>query len=501
MPFGIQSICVPLNYFKNMDCDMTTENILTKAHLQKLQFAPMQKSQLVLNHHDEVLSVDKVLRLLPGKRVVFSGRWNNKPVIAKCFFDSGAAAHAKRDYDGFQNLAKAGVLIPRIYFYGTSGDKKIWLLIFQKIIGTHVEASMADEKALKKLTIEIATHHVLGVLQHDLHLNNFMIARKKVYTLDAGQMTFYLKPLAKKKSMHNLALFFSQLGIGQEKLTKKLYQVYTDARGWSNHQKDYPLILALIKKSSLHRLAKFKEKLSRSSSAFVRVRKGFQVSMANRSDYTTELQTLIAAPDAYMTREELSVLKSGRSTTVVKVQCGHQIYVIKRYNVNNFWHWLRRCFRTTRAEKNWRLGSTLHFMGVNTAKPIAFIEKNFFGFKGKSYLVLENIDGPHIGEFLEKANPLDLSFSDFAEKTVSLIENLADFQITHGDLKMTNILVNDAKQPVLIDLDGMRQFRIQARLKASLTLELSRFMQNWQDKPLLYALFDTALSKLKARAL
>ncbi|HSF71478.1 MAG TPA: hypothetical protein VLA25_04240, partial [Methylotenera sp.] len=59
-------------------------------------------------------------------------------------------------------------------------------------------------------------------------------------------------------------------------------------------------------------------------------------------------------------------------------------------------------------------------------------------------------------------------------------------QISHGDMKATNIKMQGT-QPVLIDLDSMRQHR-----KTNLTAhvrDLQRFMQNWKDNTSLYNAF------------
>ena len=58
-----------------------------------------------------------------------------------------------------------------------------------------------------------------------------------------------------------------------------------------------------------------------------------------------------------------------------------------------------------------------------------------------------------------------------------LLKNVAKVEITHGDLKITNILINAAEQPVLIDLDGAAEHGSLSRLRKAWQNELARFWQ------------------------
>jgi serine/threonine-protein kinase RIO1 len=70
-----------------------------------------------------------------------------------------------------------------------------------------------------------------------------------------------------------------------------------------------------------------------------------------------------------------------------------------------------------------------------------------------------------------------------------VLENLAVLKITHGDLKMTNILIAN-QQPVLIDLDGMCEHQTFSGFKRVFNQEIKRFMENWRHLPAVQRLFE-----------
>jgi RIO-like serine/threonine protein kinase len=85
-----------------------------------------------------------------------------------------------------------------------------------------------------------------------------------------------------------------------------------------------------------------------------------------------------------------------------------------------------------------------------------------------------------------------------ASKIISLLENLAKLHLTHGDLKMTNILF-EKQSPILIDLDGMQEHHSLWRFKLAFHQEIKRFMKNWRDRPTIYALFEQRVREMYKR--
>lgn len=444
--------------------------------------------QLSLTDTTDPLVVERVVRIIPGKRAIMFGTWGKKEVVAKLFYDSHKAkAHQARDKQGISILVESGILTPSLYYEGTSRDGQIYVLIFERIQGTrdHYEMNY-NESLLRALAIELATQHVSGILQKDLHFNNFIISHDKIYVIDGGDIEKQDHPVSKEESLENLSLLAAQLGANAEKSINLLLSAYGAARSWQLKQTDYHQVKNSIAQWQKTRWQKYQNKIFRDCTAFAVQSTIFTQTVYDRNYANEALQNFIANPDKLFSSPNIKFLKQGRSSTVINAAFQEQSLVIKRYNIKNFWHGLRRCLRSTRAAKSWRLAQYLTLMKIPTAKPVAFIEKRFLGLRGKSYFIMEQVSGMHLGEYFSKAS--EEQKVQMSKKVTSLLENLARLRLIHGDLKMTNIIIHN-NEPVLIDLDGMKEYSCPFGFKRALKKEFARFLRNWESQPSIYKLF------------
>lgn len=454
--------------------------------------------QLNLLGNENNLLCEKVVRIIPRKRLVAFGTWNNEPVVAKLFYDpSKAERNFDDDLSGIEALETSGVPTPKVLFKGVSEDKRIYVLIFQRIFDAQSLEEIWQQKQnaeelesiMRLITIELATQHVLGIVQRDLHLKNFLVAPNKIYTLDGGSIDQEDGILPKEQSLQHLALFFSQLGVGTEKLRENLFEEYVKARGWIVRPADCEYLQKALKKYNKSRWERFQKKIFRDSSAYVYKQTAQRKMMYDREYASEEFLNFLKNPEAIFSQTDIQILKNGRSSTVVKVRIGNQLLVIKRYNLKNVWHWLRRCLRPTRATMSWRLAHLLRLFGVPTAKPVAFIENQFLGLRGTSYFVMDYIAGEDLGSYFTNHANDEKQCEMMAQQVMKLLNNLAKLNITHGDLKMTNILIEN-QRPVLIDLDGMIEHKTWYSLHRAWKKELNRFMRNWDNRPAIRTLFE-----------
>lgn len=456
-----------------------------------------------LTLENETLHCLQFLRLLPGKRLVALAKWKEQTVIAKLFYDPRRAVrHVTREVQGMKAVKASGVLSPNLLFQGQASDPRIHVLLMEYLTGESLETLWQAKTSLKAIApvmqaviIELATMHVLGVMQQDLHFKNFIVKKRKIFSIDAGDVRFFDRPLNKKESLNHLGLFFSQLGVGTEALQTMLFQTYVKARGWLVRERDIKRLSSYVAAWQTKRLLDFKKKLSRSSSAFVIHKTISRHTQYDRDEESTLLLHYLHDPDSALNATNTALLKNGRSATVAKITIADKAFVLKRYNMKNSLHWLRRCLRHTRAASTWQRSHLLRLMGIDTPRCIAYTEKRMLGLRSRSWLFMEWIEGQHLGEYLLSCENNSAKMESMARKVVALFDNLAKLNITHGDLKMTNILIKDDK-PYLIDLDGMQQHKTSKQTRRALKQDIHRFQQNWVSYPAIAAVFAPLLTAL-----
>ncbi|MCP4682083.1 MAG: hypothetical protein GY864_07105, partial [Desulfobacterales bacterium] len=176
--------------------------------------------KLECNGRVSELVCTKVLRVLPGKRLVCFGEWNDQQVVAKLFLNPGAKRHCAREERGISTFINAGIKTPECLFKGTLSPGKTPVIGFQRVMQAQDlaavwEQMLNDEKRvplLNRVVSVIADQHEAGLKQDDLHLGNFLLAGNDIYTIDGDAVDAHLmgKPLAPEKSLKNISLFFAQ---------------------------------------------------------------------------------------------------------------------------------------------------------------------------------------------------------------------------------------------------------------------------------------------------
>lgn len=443
---------------------------------------------------------ERIVRLIPKKRMVAFGIWRGIPAVAKIFYDrKHARRHAETDARGVRLLEENKIPTPLLHYHGPATDKGIEVLIFARVQNAKSLLQLWREResdaevmpVLEQAMIELAIQHVLGVQQKDLHLGNFLVSGKSIYTLDGGQIDVHPEKLEHLQSIENVALFLSQLGSGVDAVQEQLFIAYARARGWLLKPHDTIELFYQIKRWNDMRWKKFAKKIFRDSTEFKRIRTLTTKAMVRRKYLGEELQMFLNQPDALFADEKAVFLKKGRSSTVIKARLDGSDYVIKRHNMKSIRHRLRRMLRPTRADKSWRLSLKMALFNVRTAPPVAYIESNFAGLRGKSYFVTEHVSGESLDQYVLNEQSLE----NLASRVVSLLRGLFKLEITHGDLKSTNFIIDKFHQPVLIDLDGAKEHLSLTGLRTAWRHEISRFMRNFNQLPQVQQVFKKAFSQ------
>ena len=446
------------------------------------------------------LQLLSLLRVLPGQRYVGAGVWRGRPVLAKLLVGGKAARHFQRELGGVKLLAEQGLTTPLLLADGLVEGEGGWLL-FEWLedapsLGdawTQVErlAPLADEQqaVLGEALAAIGQLHAKGLWQEDLHLDNLLRHAGRLYLIDGAGICVEQagQPLSRQKVLENLGVFFAQLPRTFEPFTEELLVHYLLSN--AEHALPMEALQKQIDKVRGWRLKDFLNKTGRDCTLFSVIDTP-SVFQAIRREEQDALLPVLDQADALL--EAGHVYKTGGSASVARVEIDGRALVIKRYNIKNFSHWLKRFWRPSRAAHSWREANRLMFLGIATPRPLAVREPRFLGLRSKAYLVTEALDGPDIIErFAPYVDSGEVPESDLQALDL-LFAQLIRERISHGDFKGHNIFWHEDRW-ALIDLDAMQQHATQASFAAAYARDRARFMRNWPQTSALRQLLEQRL--------
>lgn len=430
------------------------------------------------------LKIDSLLRAVPGKRLVALSNWKNRTVIVKIFIHGNRWKRGMlKDIAGINRLKQARIPTPDLLLQAATADNKAGVLIIEylnqgaSLATLFEEAKTAEGKAeiLEMGVKAVADCHQAGLWQHDIHLDNFMLCAGTVYVLDGADIKSKGAVLDVDTRLKNFAMFLAQFPVSQDKQWKYLIEQYSKQSPGLNAE-DIAGFRKRIVKARRKRLNAYERKLNRSTSAN-RCEQGSNFFyIYNRSIHSAELDSFIADPDSFIDGQQL--LKDGNSSTVAIVTINERNYVLKRYNIKSFWHGVSRAFRPSRAHHSWRNASVLEMLGVATAHPLLYLEERVFWlFRRRAYFLCEYIEGLDLGTAWERRE-LEMKENEIVGLFRGLFRVMADYRISHGDMKATNFMLKDGKIFVL-DLDVMTRNASNAKFKEKFAKDLKRFQKNW----------------------
>ncbi|MDB6141481.1 MAG: Serine/threonine protein kinase [Pseudomonas sp.] len=441
-----------------------------------------------------------LLRVLPGQRYVGAGVWRGRPVLAKLLVGSKAARHFQREREGVRLLADQGMTTPLLLAEGLQDGEGGWLLFefleSAKSLGEawaeveHLRV-LADEQqaVLGEALSAIAQMHGKGLWQEDLHLDNLLRHNGQLYLIDGAGIRVEQggKPLSRQRVLENLGVFFAQLPKTLEPFTEELLVHYLLSNG--EHGLPMEALQKQINKTRGWRLKDFLSKVGRDCSLFSVKDSAFGL-RAIRREEESAMTPVLAQADALLDHSHL--YKTGGAASVGRVEVSGRALVIKRYNIKNFAHWLKRFWRPSRAWHSWREGNRLAFLGIATPKPLALLEQRFFWLRRKAYLVTEYLPGPDIIERFAPYVESGEAPEDELQALDLLFAQLLRERISHGDLKGHNVFWQQDRW-ALIDLDAMCQHSSASSFASAFARDRARFMRNWPVDSALHQLLEQRL--------
>jgi tRNA A-37 threonylcarbamoyl transferase component Bud32 len=437
------------------------------------------------------IELTQVVRVVPKKRLVCVGVWQNQLVYAKIFLGEKSGDYAARDAAGVKALQQASILTPTLLGETTLQDTTAHILIFKAMMqAENVEVLWAKSKSAerlrlaKKLASVVGLHHQAKLLQTDLYLKNFLLDGDEIVTLD-GDGIRQFKKLSDKLAIDNFSILLSKFDVLEVEVwlinLLESYQIANPLLRLVPYQ-----IRQLSNQQRIQAASRYADKKVFRQCTDVNVTQSVKQFAAVSATYANlGLPSEISTFDTLMASAE--ILKNGRTCTVATTVLASKNIVIKRYNIKHVAHQLGRLFRPTRAAASWANAHRLQLLGIATPSPVALIEARTFGLRGKAYFLSEYVDAPDIAAFFAQTSDKALR-AEVVKNVVELFYRLHFLKISHGDMKASNIKVLETK-PMLIDLDSMKQHYARHFAEKTHARDLHRFMQNWKEDASLYNAF------------
>ena len=449
------------------------------------------------------LVCNRVLRVLPKKRLVCAGAWRGGEAVAKFFLDPrGGNRHRDREERGANALAKAGIPTPECLFTGTAEPGGIPVLGFRRLsratdLSTAWARAADNAERIRILSLAVtamADLHAAGLVHTDPHLENFLIRGEDLFLIDGEAIVPKRRerPLSVNAALKNLGLLFAQVYPVFDALAPEVFRVYVEKRGWPAEKRLFTRLTKEIHSQRNTRKQKYLRKTLRECSAFVCRRTRNRFTVCDRDFATPAMAAFLADPDPVMARGRM--LKNGNTATVVRVTVDGRDLVVKRYNIKNRRHALNRAFRAGRARISWKNAHRLRILGIPTPKPVALVERRWGPLRSVAYFVTEFVEGTNARRIFHRVGADKTG--DLAAEFGRLYRRLARARISHGDAKATNY-IRAGEDLFIVDLDAMREHRSTAAFRRAFRKDLDRFMRNWADLPETGRAFRKEIDKLR----
>ena len=463
---------------------------IEKISLKQLQNVAYQlDSVFQLSADGQEIICRRLIRVVPGKRLVFIGEFNKTKVIIKLFVHaSRAKKHWLRECAGAGLLSGNNILTPEKLASGVS-DEGIYFIIFRYIKGCNLAEfwlknnQFNREQKLKQLMLVLEQHHSSGLAHQDLHYANFLLgANDNIYTLDGEEVKQGIAPLQKKVRLKNLALFLAQTFDLNKSSSLFLLDDYIRLTSIPKYKRDADDFWKWIKQYQQQRIEQYLKKIIRECTDVIHEKQPHGYTLCRREYHNQAVQQLLDHPEQFFQDENSAYLKQGNTCTVKSVLVDNEKYVIKRYNPKGIVYELMHKGQMSRARKSWINAHLLCFIGVLTPRPVALIEQQPALGKRCSYFICKYVEGQNSWDFFCDKDKSEQDKQLAADKLLAALKKLCEYKITHGDLKGSNFLIHN-DQVWMLDLDAMCQYKANWRYRKNWLRDKQRFLKNWEKKP------------------
>ncbi|HDK38323.1 MAG TPA: hypothetical protein ENG92_04835 [Thiolapillus brandeum] len=430
----------------------------------------------------ETLCCEENLRILPGRRLVCRATMDGKQVLAKLFLGKDRQREAEQDALGVKAMMAAGILTPALWLESRVEGKGYPILLFDFISRARsfrqswAEAGENQQTGLLEALLQlVAKQHQAGLHQRDFHLNNFILDEAgQLYAIDGGDFIIGDRPLEKSSSIASLGVLFGHFPQEVFLNASQLLIKYFQQRGWEVSDRILRQVGQVANDFRHRRARRISRKSFRNCSEFM-VRKEENLHICQRRDFSPDALHKWLQASNLSPRAEDSVLKRGNSQTVWISHMDGLEVVIKRYNLKNPWHAMRRLFTRSRAAKSWANAHRLRVYHIATPQPLAMIEERWGVFRRRAWLITAKARGVGANHYIS-----DHADESAVKRLAAVVRSFGENGLVHGDMKATNFMMSDESVEV-IDLDSMSRPLTDVMLRRLVAKDHKRFLQNWRD--------------------
>ncbi len=347
------------------------------------------------------------------------------------------------------------------------------------------ELGRARRQVVESLARFAAKVHLSGIYHNDLHSGNLLLRPCDMVPggrPGADSLTFYLidvpgvrfsGPLGWAASRKNLIVLNSAWWERTSKTERwRFWQTYLDERPDLDDSLKRAAVKQLEDRSRAYSRQEHRgrdKRALRNNRDYLAVRHPNARAHSVRDFAKAELLQLLDDPDALLTKNLSRPVKLERGSLIVQAELpldeGETRVIYKRYWPRNWRKALVGKLRPGRALRGWYLGHALLQRRIATARPVAVCDLRQPWYRCQSYLAIEWIEGSenlHLYAWRLAGESPAKRFrraSQCAESLGTLIGRMHVRQVTHGDLKGSNLLVvekHTGLETYLVDTDGVR---------------------------------------------
>ncbi|WP_297813996.1 lipopolysaccharide kinase InaA family protein [uncultured Methylophaga sp.] len=424
----------------------------------------------------------QVLRLLPGRRLVVKALHQGQPLLLKLLVPNKKGwRELSREQHGYKLCTQAGISVPKERFISDSfaGCLAVAYEFIEDADAFSLEKGNHAQQIPALLEMMVSCHQG-GIYQQDIHTDNILLSPQGLYLIDVASVRGLSgQPLPMKPSLKNLARLFAQFVPDQQLYLMEKLSLYYRARGWEYNREARAAFRGLLDKAWHKRKDDYLSKCFRPCTMTVYGKNKDREYAFKRHFFKLVGEQLVVDIDRLV--EQGDILKDGNSATVVVTNLAGRRVVIKRYNVKSLWHWLKRCWRPSRAANAWRQGNLMTLLGIATPPVLGFVEHRWGPLRKQAYLISEYVDNAtELSRVYASHSPSEPQLRQLRR----IFGLMHEYRLSHGDMKASNLLLTENGQVALIDLDAMREHRHDWSFERAFARDQRRFLRNWQNKAL-----------------